>query len=408
MAVHSVSEVTRYIKGLLQAEPLLQGLLVRGEISNFKCYASGHCYFTLKDSEASMKCVMFKSRAQGLRFRPENGMQVIARGNVAVYERDGVYQLYVDSMTPEGAGSLAVAFEQLKQKLAQEGLFDASLKKPLPHFPKTVGIVTSLSGAVLRDIYHVSKQRNPQVRLVLYPVLVQGAGAAEEIAEGIRFFNQKYAVDVLIVGRGGGSMEDLWAFNEEPVVRAIHASEIPVISAVGHETDFTLADFAADCRAATPSHAAELAVPDTRELQHRVEVLRVRMRNAAIQNLRRKRERLLRCRKSTLLQRPRQLLAARKQRLDMLALRMDRQKEQLLQEKRHRLAVALEQLDLLNPARVLRRGYGIIENADGLVRSVKQAPKGSRIRIVLADGRLFATVDGKDGAANAKKERTDL
>jgi len=242
----------------------------------------------------------------------------------------------------------------------------------------------------------------------LYPVLVQGAGAAEEIAEGIRFFNQKYAVDVLIVGRGGGSMEDLWAFNEEPVVRAIHASEIPVISAVGHETDFTLADFAADCRAATPSHAAELAVPDTRELQHRVEVLRVRMRNAAIQNLRRKRERLLRCRKSTLLQRPRQLLAARKQRLDMLALRMDRQKEQLLQEKRHRLAVALEQLDLLNPARVLRRGYGIIENADGLVRSVKQAPKGSRIGIVLADGRLFATVDGKDGAANAKKERTDL
>ncbi len=408
MAIHSVAEVTRYIRDLLQNESLLQGLLIRGEISNFKCYSSGHCYFTLKDKESCLKCVMFRSRAQGLRFQPENGMQVIARGNIAVFERDGVYQLYVDSLTPEGTGNLAMAFEQLKQRLLQEGLFEESHKQPLPVFPSTIGIVTSLSGAVLRDIYHVSKQRNPRVKLVLYPVQVQGEGAAEEISKGIYFFNKKYPVDVLIVGRGGGSMEDLWAFNEEIVVRTVYASKIPIISAVGHETDFTLSDFAADRRAATPSHAAELAVPDTLELQHRVAVLQVRIRNAVIQNLRKKREQLLRCQKSTLLQRPQQLLAERRQRMEMLLFRMEQQKEQLLQQKKHRLTLCLERLDLLNPARVLRRGYGIVENEQGLIRSVKQAPEGSQISVLLADGKLLATVDGKDGEANAKKKRAEL
>ncbi len=406
--VHSVSDVTKYIKGLLQNEQMLQNLLVRGELSNFKCYASGHCYFTLKDSGASMKCVMFRSRAQGLKFRPENGMAVIIRGNIAVYERDGVYQLYADAMTPEGAGELAVAFEQLKARLTAEGLFDEAHKKKLPYFPETIGVVTSLSGAVLRDIYHVSKQRNPGIRLVLYPVQVQGEGAAEEIAKGIRFFNRKYPVDVLIVGRGGGSAEDLWAFNEETVVRAVYDSVIPVISAVGHETDFSLSDFAADCRAATPSHAAEMAVPDTRELQHRVQVLGVRMTTAARNQLQRKRERLLRCQKSTLLERPQQYLAADRQRLDLVTLRFSQMAGKLFQQKKHQLELAMERLDMLNPIRVLRRGYSIVENENGIVRRVAETKQGSALTITLSDGKLRARVEGKEGSAHAKKKGNEL
>lgn len=392
--IHSVSDVTRYIMGLLQNEQLLQNLLVRGEISNFKCYTSGHCYFTLKDSEASIKCVMFRSRAQGLRFRPENGMSVIVRGNIAVYERDGVYQLYADSMTPEGAGELALAFEQLKKKLTAEGLFDDSHKKPLPFFPRKIGVVTSPSGAVLRDIYHVSKQRNPGIRLVLYPVQVQGDAAAEEISRGIRFFNDKYPVDVLIVGRGGGSAEDLWAFNEEPVVRAIYDSHIPVVSAVGHETDFTLADFAADRRAATPSHAAELAVPDTRALQHRLAVLMVRMTTAARHQLQIKRERLTRCQKSTILERPHQFLDKRRQRLDIAVLRLSQLKTAALQKNRHRLELVLQRLDMMNPARVLRRGYSIVEKEEGIVRKASEVYVGDALTVILSDGRLSVNVTG--------------
>ncbi|MBQ2136638.1 MAG: exodeoxyribonuclease VII large subunit, partial [Selenomonas sp.] len=240
MAVHSVSEVNRYIKELLAREPVLSGMQVRGEISNYKQYPSGHCYFTLKDASSALKCVMFRSRAQYLRFKPENGMQVVAGGSLSVYERDGVYQLYVDSLMPEGTGDLAVAFEQLKKKLSAEGLFAEERKRPLPAFPKKIGVVTSSAGAVLRDIYRVSKRRWPAVQLVLYPVQVQGTEAAGQIARGIEFFSRTYPVDVIIAGRGGGSMEDLWAFNEEVVVRAIAAAQVPVISAVGHETDFTL------------------------------------------------------------------------------------------------------------------------------------------------------------------------
>ena len=400
--IHSVSDITRYIKGLLQNEQLLQNLLIGGEISYFKCYSSGHCYFTLKDSGACIKCVMFKSRAQGLRFRPENGMAVIVRGNIAVYERDGVYQLYADSMTPQGAGELALAFEQLKKKLSAEGLFEDSHKKPLPFFPKRIGVVTSPSGAVLRDIYHVSKQRNPGIRLVLYPVQVQGEAAAEEISRGIRFFNENYPVDVLIVGRGGGSAEDLWAFNEEPVVRAIYDSNIPVISAVGHETDFTLADFAADRRAATPSHAAELAVPDTRELQHRLAVLAVRMTTAARHQLQIKRERLTRCRKSTILERPHQFLDKRRQRLDIAVLRLSQLKTAAIQGKRHRLELALQRLDMLNPARVLRRGYSIVENENGVVRKANEVSVGDNLTVILSDGRLNVNVTGTSRTVSRK------
>ncbi|MBF1694956.1 exodeoxyribonuclease VII large subunit, partial [Selenomonas sp.] len=231
MTVHSVSDVTRYIKGMFEHEPILSDLLIRGEVSNYKRYPSGHAYFTLKDAGASMKCVMFNGYARNLRFAPENGMQVIAGGNISVYERDGAYQLYVSSLTPEGAGALALAFEQMRDRLAAEGLFDEGHKQPLPRFPRRIGIVTSSAGAVLRDIHNVSKRRWPGVQLILHPVLVQGAGAAEQIADAVAFFNEKYPVDVLIVGRGGGSAEDLWAFNEEVVIRAVYRSPIPVISA---------------------------------------------------------------------------------------------------------------------------------------------------------------------------------
>lgn len=399
MAIHSVGDVTRYIKGLLDKEPLLRGILLRGEISNFKRYASGHCYFTLKDSAASMKCVMFRNRAQHLRFQPENGMKAVAGGNITVYERDGAYQLYVDSLAPEGAGELALAFEQLKARLGEEGLFDEAHKKALPPFPKRIGVVTSPSGAVLRDIFRVSKRRNPQVQIILYPSLVQGAGAAEQVAEGIRFFNEKYPVDLLIVGRGGGSMEDLWAFNEEVLVRGIFASRIPVISAVGHETDFTLADFASDVRAATPSQAAELAVPDGAELLRHIRHLQARLQGSARRVLQRKAARLESCRRSALLSDPRSLLFRRQQRLDADMRRLSVGARQQLKEKQHRFQMQLEKLDLLNPARVLRRGYSIVEHERGFLHSIREVHPGSRLRLVVADGEMQTTVDhvGKAG-----------
>ncbi len=399
MAIHSVSDVTKYIKGMFSRETLLRDILVRGELSNFKCYASGHCYFTLKDAAASMKCVMFRSMAQKLRFRPGDGMKVIAGGNVSVYERDGIYQLYVESLVPQGTGDLALAFAQLKERLAAEGLFDAAHKKPLPAFPRKIGIVTSPSGAVLRDIYKVSKRRNPGVQLVLFPSQVQGDGAAEQVAAGIRFFNERYPVDVLIVGRGGGSIEDLWAFNEEVAVRAIFASDIPVISAVGHETDVTLADFVSDMRAATPSQAAELAVPDVLELQRHIRNLQARMDGMVRHRVQVKRSRLERCCRSVFLRNPQQLLSQRQQRLDEAVRRLASSARARLGGMQHRFEVQLEKLDTLNPARVLRRGYSIVEHENGFLHSIREVHVGSRLRLILADGELRAAVDriGKGG-----------
>lgn len=394
-AVHSVSDVTNYIKRMFQREPVLTHISVRGELSNFKCYASGHCYFTLKDAASCIKGVMFRSRAQYLRFRPENGMQVVVTGNISVYERDGVYQLYADRMMPEGAGDLALAFEQLKAKLSAEGLFDASHKQPLPKFPKRIGIVTSISGAVLRDIYHVSKRRWPSVQLVLKPVLVQGEEAAGQIAEAIAFFNEKYPVDVLIVGRGGGSMEDLWAFNEEPVVRAIYASQIPVISAVGHETDFTLADFASDQRAATPSQAAELAVPDRQDYLRYVGSLKARLQQEMQRALTEKRLQLDACLRSTAMKNPQLLLADRAQRLDQLRTRLDSLTKSQLQDRKHQLAIVLQKLDLLNPVHILRQGYGIVEKQGEAVSSIKEIKAGDLLDITLKDGRCRARVEEK-------------
>ncbi len=391
--VRTVGDVTRFVKNMFDHEALLQGLLVRGEVSNFKRYPSGHAYFTLKDETASLKCVMFKSRAQYLAFEPENGMQVIARGNISVYERDGAYQLYVEALTPEGAGALAVAFAQLKERLSAEGLFDEARKKPLPPYPRTIGIVTSPAGAVLRDIHRVAKRRFPQVRLVLYPSAVQGEEAAPQIAQAIRFFNEKYPVDVLIVGRGGGSAEDLWAFNEEPVVRAIAASKIPVISAVGHETDFSLSDFAADVRAATPSQAAELAVPDAADLARHVQRLRETLTALRQRWMTAKRDRLARAMARPFWQDPRRLLDVRRQRLDSAMDRFRRCMTTAMAAKRQRLMMDMERLELLSPVHVMRRGYGLVSSVKGeVLHSVRHIEKGDTLHITLTDGRFSAKV----------------
>lgn len=388
MAIHSVSEVNNFIKQLLASTPILSSIMVRGEISNFKCYASGHCYFTLKDASSALKCVMFRSRAQHLRFQPVNGLSVIASGNIAVYERDGVYQLYVDSLAPEGKGDLALAYEQLKNRLAAEGLFAKERKKALPKFPKKIGVVTSLSGAVLRDIYHVTKRRWPAVQLVLYPVQVQGEFSAKQVALAIEFFNTKYAVDVMIVGRGGGSMEDLWSFNEEVVVRAIAASKIPIISAVGHETDFSLADFAADVRAATPSQAAELAVPDRDELKRYVVRMQRQLAQMARRELNERRLRLQACQKNKLLQRPELLLADRRQRLDNLISKLRQCLDENITVKNHQLSLALEKLSVLNPAKTLQRGFALVEHGGKIVTRVQEVKKGDKLQLTFSDGKV--------------------
>lgn len=388
MAIHSVSEVNNFIKQLLASTPVLSSIMVRGEISNFKCYASGHCYFTLKDASSALKCVMFRSQAQHLRFQPVNGLSVIASGNIAVYERDGVYQLYVDSLAPEGKGDLALAYEQLKNRLAAEGLFAKDRKKALPQFPKKIGVVTSLSGAVLRDIYHVTKRRWPAVQLVLYPVQVQGEFSAKQVALAIEFFNTKYAVDVMIVGRGGGSMEDLWSFNEEVVVRAIAASKIPIISAVGHETDFSLADFAADVRAATPSQAAELAVPDRDELKRYVVRMQRQLAQMARRELNERRLRLQACQKNKLLQRPELLLADRRQRLDNLISKLRQCLDENITVKNHQFSLALEKLSVLNPAKTLQRGFALVEHGGKIVTRVQEVKKGDKLQLTFSDGKV--------------------
>lgn len=391
--VHGVSDVTRLIKHMFDHETLLQNVMVRGEISNFKSYASGHCYFVLKDDKAALRCVLFRRWAEQLPFLPENGMQIIAGGSISVYERDGTYQLYVEQVVPDGAGALTAAYEQLKARLAAEGIFDAERKKPLPTFPHTIGVVTSPSGAVLRDIHRVAKRRWPRVRLALYPAAVQGAGSAEQVAAGISFFNETYPVDVLIVGRGGGSAEDLWSFNEEIVVRAIAASHIPVISAVGHETDYTLADFAADVRAATPSQAAELAVPDREELRRHVEGLRSRIEGARAGWMNVKRGRLAALTRQSFFREPQRVLRFLRQRLDTAEARFHWLTEKWRTEKRKRLDFVMDKMELLSPVRVLRRGYGMISGPEGdVIRSIRQVRQAEIVEIMLSDGRFSAQV----------------
>ena len=408
--IRSVSEITKYIAGLLKKDPVLHNVTVRGEISNFKQYSSGHCYFDLKDKDAILKCVIWRSYAERLRFKPENSLQVLATGSIEVYERDGKYQFYVSRMLPDGVGELALAFEQLKDRLAQEGLFNAEYKQPLPALPKTIGIVTSPTGAVLRDIFKVSKRRMPNVRLALFPVQVQGEGAAKQIANGIDFFNKKYPVDLLIVGRGGGSMEDLWAFNEEIVVRAIFNSKIPVISAVGHETDFTLADFVADQRAATPSQAAELAVPDVAENVKYLASLQKRVVSSGLSLVKERKDAVKSLTGNIVFTQPEKLLEANYMMVEDLTEKLCKAARQFIKEKQQRLNHDIDKLELINPLGIIRRGYGIVCNADGeMVNHIRDIKKDMVYNIRVNGGEFDARVLSIKGEeSDATKKGTNL
>lgn len=391
--IYSVSAVNQYIKTTLEGDRQLKSLSVRGEVSNLRIQQSGHIYFDLKDKQSSIKSVIWRSTAARLRYQLKNGMQLVAVGRIGVYDVAGQYQLILSSVTPDGAGDLALALEQLKEKLAAEGLFDVANKKKLPSHPKLIGVVTSPSGAVIRDIYNVSKRRDPFSRIILYPAQVQGEGSSKQIAEGIEFFNSRYQVDVLIVGRGGGSAEDLWCFNEEPVVRAIYASRIPVISAVGHETDTTLSDYAADVRASTPSQAAELAVPMISEELGYIRSLQKRLAIAAKAKISMKKQLVEGILSRTVFKTPERLLERKHQQLDDLSEKLQIMTRLLLDKKRQHLLRTIDRLELMNPVHILKSGYGLLEDSNGQpVTSVDGVSDGEVIKIRLEDGILKAEV----------------
>ena len=414
--VLEVSQVNSYIKEMLDADVLLGGLCIRGELSNYKKYPSGHHYFTLKDGQSQLKCVMFRSSAMRLRFRPENGMMVQAAGRITVYPRDGVYQLYCVAMTPEGAGDLAVAFEQLKKKLAAEGLFDPAHKKPIPAYPHQIAIITSAAGAAVHDMLRIIRHRYPLAEVKLLPVRVQGEEAAGEIAAALDYANRYQLADMIITGRGGGSMEDLWAFNEEVVARAIYRSKIPVISAVGHEPDVTIADYVADLRAATPSNAAELCTPDQQELRQKIAAAQTRMASLLSRQLKNCRTQLELRKNARVLQSPENYLADRRQTLDVLteklgrtmANRLTKEAGQLalcrqrlstaenavLAGERKRLETSAARLDAMSPLKVLSRGYSITENNRGAaIVSASSLHPGDHITIRFHRGSADARVE---------------
>ena len=391
--VLSITQVNEYIRGKMDQDQLLVQLAVRGEISNYKMYPSGHHYFTLKDENAALKCVMFKASAARLRFRPENGMKVIAMGRITVYPRDGAFQLYCSAMSMDGVGDLYAAFEQLKAKLAAQGLFAPEHKKPLPPFPGTIGIVTSSAGAAIHDMLRILNKRYPLTRVRLFPVRVQGAEAPGEIAAAIRYANHYRLADLLIVGRGGGSIEDLWAFNDERVAYAIYESRIPIISAVGHEPDVTISDYVADLRADTPSNAAELAVPDQAALLQNMDAAASAMASALAGRLRHARQRLAVLSQSPALISPTGYLEQRGKNLEHLKTRLIAAQTQQLQHKRQRFIAATSKLDAMSPLKVLSRGYSIVNADNGkILRSVYQTAPGGKIRVTLSDGSLSAVV----------------
>ncbi|WP_276351926.1 exodeoxyribonuclease VII large subunit [Cohnella caldifontis] len=445
--VLSIRDVNRYIKMKLEGDGNLQDIWIRGEISNFTRHSSGHMYFTLKDESGRLKCIMFASYNQRLPFAPKDGMKVLARGGVSVYERDGAYQFYATAMQPDGIGSLYLAFEQLKKKLEGEGLFSEALKRPIPRFPQAVGVITSPTGAAVRDIIITLQRRFPSVPVLLHPVSVQGTGAAPSIVKAIETMNRLGEVDVLIVGRGGGSLEELWAFNEEAVARAIRASRIPVISAVGHETDFTIADFVADLRAATPTAAAELAVPHAGELRQHLGHLQQRLVKSLRLLAGKSRERWQHAARSPYFTQPRRTLLAQAERLDRLRDRLvfraqaqeARARERLarlsgrlaasspteqagfarkrlagasrslelamsgtLRHAQSRYGSLLRQLDALSPLKVMGRGYSLVydEQEKRLIRTIGEVQPGDLLRVRLADGRLDCQVWGIHGEEN--------
>lgn len=391
--VLSISQLNDYIRGRLDADALLNGVAVRGEISNYKVYPSGHHYFTLKDESSQLKCVMFKGNAMRLRFRPDNGVKVIAMGKISVYPRDGVYQLYCTAMAMDGIGDLYAAFEQLKAKLAAKGLFDPAHKKPIPKYPGTIGIITSSAGAAIHDMLRILRKRYPLTQVRLLPVRVQGAEAPGEIAAAIRYANYYKLADLLIVGRGGGSIEDLWAFNDEQVAYAIYESQIPVISAVGHEPDVTISDFVADLRAATPSNAAELAVQDRQALEQTLDAMNAAMSTALNRQLKSARQHLDVLRKSPALQSPMGYLQQRQKSLQLLQNRLAAAENQCINRNNQRYIALTAKLDAMSPLKVLTRGYAMAQTDGGeVVRSVSQVRTGDRINVSFSDGSLQATV----------------
>ncbi|MBQ9458494.1 MAG: exodeoxyribonuclease VII large subunit [Oscillospiraceae bacterium] len=399
--IFSVSEANAFIKALLDRVPQLQEIYVRGELSNYKLYPSGHHYFTLKDAEGAMRCVMFRGSASHLRFRPENGMKVIAFGRISVFPRDGAYQLYVNELTAEGVGDLHVAFEQLKDKLWKEGLFDPAHKKPLPRYPGTIAIVTSSAGAAVHDMIRILNARWPLSKVVLLPVRVQGAEAPPEIAGAIRYANKWRVADVIITGRGGGSIEDLWAFNDERVARAIYDSEIPVISAVGHEPDVTIADFVADARASTPSNAAELAVPDQNELRRRLAVISERMAQSERARLDALHKRLSELARKRALTVPTAFVSDKRMLLDYTRQNLVSAAMRHQGERQRKFAALCASLDALSPLKVLARGYAVARNADGsILKSAEDVTEGERIDVTLGSGTLDCVVEARNLGGN--------
>lgn len=392
--VLSITQLNEYIRSLIDSDSLLAGIAVSGEISNYKMYPSGHHYFTLKDENASLKCVMFRSSAIRLRFRPENGMKVIAMGKISVYPRDGAYQLYCSAMMIDGVGDLHAAFEQLKGKLSAEGLFEVSHKKSIPTMPQRIGIITSSAGAALHDMLRIISARFPLTEVVLLPVRVQGAEAPQEIAEAIQLANAINIADVLIVGRGGGSIEDLWAFNDEGVARAIYASNIPVISAVGHEPDVTISDYVADLRAATPSNAAELVVPDKNALLMTLDKQQQILANAIEQRIVSAKRHLQVLSDSAVLRTPQTQIKLRMDALTGLCSRLINCEDRIINNRKEAFVQVTAKLDAMSPLKVLQRGYSVVMNGQrDIVRSVKEVKTGESIRITVTDGSLDAVVN---------------
>ena len=390
----SVTQLNLYIRDLLDDQDLLSHVGVRGELSNYKIYPSGHHYFTLKDSESSLKCVMFKGSAAKLRFRPENGMRVTVWGRVSVYPRDGAYQLYCSQLVPEGVGDLQIAFEQLKARLDAEGLFDPAHKKALPRFPGTIAIITSSAGAAVHDMIRILGKRWPAAKVKLLPVRVQGVEAPAEIAGAIRYANEFHVADLIITGRGGGSIEDLWAFNDERVARAIYASEIPVISAVGHEPDVTISDYVADRRASTPSNAAEIAVPDCREIEDLLNAYEVRASHGIQKKLSALRERLDSCASRRVMADPSAMVDIRRMELDRIREQLISAQETSLNRSKQRFIALTAALEAMSPLRVLTRGYAIASDTEGnCIRSVSQLDKGKNLRLLLQDGSADCKVE---------------
>ena len=394
--IYDVSEVNQYIKNILEGVPELGDLLIRGELSNYKIYPSGHHYFTLKDSQGALRSVMFKGSAMKLKFRPENGMKVIAAGRISVFPRDGAYQLYCTGLSADGIGDLYVAFEQLKEKLRLEGLFDPAHKKPLPQFPQRIAIITSSAGAAVHDMIRILRRRYPIAKILLLPVRVQGVEAPPEIVGAIRYANRWQLADVIITGRGGGSIEDLWAFNDERVARAIYDSDIPVISAVGHEPDVTISDFVADRRASTPSNAAEIAVPDMTELLRGLQNTHNRMVQAELNLLNQRDQRLSYLAQKRALTDPTAFLQDKKMYLDYIQQRLGGAARQTLETDGRRFAQLTAKLDAMSPLKVLGRGYAMAQSEDGTVlRSVQQVNAGDKVFVQLAEGTLHCTVNEK-------------